>query len=288
MNDEYVPAAAELPTLKAFVQQIERALPEGAMVFQLPLRRTYLNEIGVYRIQPYEHLKLYLVSRRLRWSYPALSNEQVGWLESTARLTWQQLPEQMATEGFSAIVIDRFGYQDNGERVAAAIRAQLGGRGVLAETERFIALDIRGLATAARSRLSSRPEPMSPDLARCPGQTSMMIDRVGRMPSPFPSVIPVRGSRAVKVTGWGVDQPSGSTGRAIDLLVDGRAVPAFYGLDREDVSNAFGSMNYRESGFAIEVAAGMLTPGAHTLVLRVVAANGQCYYEGPPLNVVVR
>jgi phosphoglycerol transferase len=289
MNDEYPAAAAEMPALKAFVRGIEQALPEGAMVLQLPLRRTYLNEIGVYRIQQYEHLKLYLVSRRLRWSYPALSNEQVGWMESTARLTWQQLPEQMATEGFSAIVIDRFGYQDNGERVLAAIRAPLGGRGVLAETERFIALDIRPLsAGAARSRLSSRPGPMSPDLARCPGQTSMMIDRVGRMPSPFPQVIPVRGSRAVKVTGWGIDQPSGSTGRAIDVLVDGRPVPTFYGLDREDVSSTFGSMSYRESGFATEVAARTLAPGAHTLALRLIAANGECYYEGQPLNVVVR
>jgi len=47
-------------------------------------------------------------------------------------------------------------------------------------------------------------------------------------------------------------------------------------------------MSYRESGFATEVAARTLAPGAHTLALRLIAANGECYYQGRPLNVVVR
>ena len=290
MNNEYPATSAELPRLKGFVQRIEQALPEGAMVLQLPLRRTYLNELGVGRLQSYEHLKLYLVSRHLRWSYPGLSNEQVGWLESAARLTPQQLPQQMAAEGFSAIVIDRYGYEDNGQAVTAAVRAPLGDQGVIAETERFIALDIRSLTRAAAlPRLSTRPAPLSPGLAPCPGQSQMVIDQVGRSHFPFNAgVAMVRRSRALKVTGWAVDQPSGSTGRAVDLVVNGTPVSTFYGLDRGDVSTYFGRMSYRESGFATELPVGALAPGTHELGLRVIASNGQCYYQGPPLKVVVR
>jgi hypothetical protein len=290
MNNEYPASAAQLPLLKGFVHQIERALPESAMVLQLPLRRTYLNEIGVGRIQPYEHLKLYLVSRHIRWSYPGLSNEQVGWLESAARLPLQQLPQQMAVEGFSAIVIDRYGYQDNGQAEIAAVRAPLGDQGVLAETERFVALDIRSLTgPATLPRLSTRPAPLSPGVPACPGQSPMVIERVGRAHLPFNAgVAMVRRSRALKVTGWGIDQPAGSTGRAIDLVINGTPGSTFYGLDREDVSNVFGRMSYRESGFATELPPGALPPGTHELALRVIASNGQCYYQGPPLKVVVR
>ena len=289
MNNEYPTIAAELPGLKGFVQQMEQSLPENAMVLQLPFRRTFLNEIGAVRMRPYEHLKLYLVSRHLRWSYPALTNDQAGWEEAAARLTPAQLPMQMSVEGFSAIVIDRYGYEDNGQSVATAVQDVLGEGSVLAETERYVAFDLRTLAgRAALPRLPVHPEPMSVGMRPCTGQTPMTVERAGRARLPFPAgVATVNGSHPIKITGWGIDRPGASTGAAMDVVVDGTPHSTFYGLDREDVSNYFGRVSYRQSGFSAELPSHSLSPGAHTLALRVIAADRQCYYEGPAVPLVV-
>ncbi len=73
------------------------------MVLQLPFR-TYLNDDGIARMRPYDHLKLYMVSDTIRWSYPALSNNQVRWQQAAARLAADRLPYQLAEDGFAAIV----------------------------------------------------------------------------------------------------------------------------------------------------------------------------------------
>ena len=117
MNAEYPGTAAQLSSLEPFVRRIEERLPESAMVLQLPFR-TYFNYSTIARMEPYEHLKLYLVSSRLRWSYPALSNEQVAWQSERTRLDPARLPYHLAREGFSAVMIDRNGYDDRGNRSA--------------------------------------------------------------------------------------------------------------------------------------------------------------------------
>ena len=180
MNSEYPAIAAELPPLKELVQQLEHRLPNNAMVLQLPFRRTYLNENGAFRMKPYEHLEMYLVSKQIRWSYPALSNDQVGWQEAAARLSPEQLPVQMAAEGFSAILVDRYGYEDNGETIAAAIRAALRDEDVILRTDRFIAFDIRSLfGRTGVAPLPTRPGPMTVGMAACGGQTIDVL-RTGR------------------------------------------------------------------------------------------------------------
>lgn len=290
MNGEYPVIAAELPVLKGFVQQIERRLPSGSMILQLPFRRTYLNEAGAVRMQPYEHLKMYLASRHLRWSYPALSNAQVGWQEAAAAVPIQKLPMQMAAEGFSAILVDRYGYEDNGEVVISAIRAMVRDEDVVAETERYVALDIRSLTgQASVTPLPTRPGPMTVGLGACSGQTPVYLDQIGRVRGPFPATaIEVRRSRPLKISGWGVDQPAGTAAAGIDVVVNETSFPTFYGLDRVDVSNSLGRIGYRQSGFATELPPNTLNAGAYILALRVVAASRECYYEGPRMNLIVR
>jgi hypothetical protein len=135
------PASADVIQLKRFVRQLESRLPADAMVFQLPFR-TYMNDTGVARTGSYEDLRLYTVSRRLRWSFPAFSDEQVAWMKSAERLD----PERLPCQPFAAIVIDRYGYWDNGAAIGTAVRAGLTATSVLAQSDRYLALDIRPLA----------------------------------------------------------------------------------------------------------------------------------------------
>jgi hypothetical protein len=286
----YAGIAAEMPPLEAFVRQLESRLPDRAMVLQLPFR-TYLNDEGIARMGSYDHLRLYMVSHRIRWSYPALSNDQVRWQQAAARLDPQRLPYQLVAEGFAAIVIDRYGYDDNGAAVTAAIRAGLGGNDTIAQTDRYIALDVRSLAGASETagpKLSRRPIPATLAMGVCAGQPLMSIDQIGVTRAPFSGAsIHVSGSGGFKVAGWAVDQPREAAAADVDVVIDQTPFQSLYGSDRGDVAGYYRLRTYLGSGFAAEIPAKTLGKGQHALALRVVSSDRRCYYQTPGRPIVV-
>ena len=126
----------------SMVADLERALPAGAMVFQYPVR-PFPVDAGADGIGVYEHFKPYLVSRQLRWSYPALNLDQRSWELNVLRLELVDVPRHLAREGFHAMLLTRAALPDRGDALMKALRQP--GVSVLVETERFIALDIRAL-----------------------------------------------------------------------------------------------------------------------------------------------
>jgi hypothetical protein len=289
MNGEYGKIASELRPLKRFVTQLESRLPPNAMVLQLPFR-TYLNDSGVERMQPYDHFKLYLVSRQIHWSYPAFSNAQTGWQEAASILDPARLPYQIVADGFAAIVVDRYGYPDNGAAVVAALRKGLRDQDVLAENGRYIALDIRPLAgspEAAKSPLPRELSPLTASMAACPGAPVMSIDQIGPVRAPFGAgPVPVRGGGGLKVSGWAIDREHGAAAAGVDVALDDRPFRTFFGADRPDVADYYRGP-YRRSGFSGEVPASAVTSGRHMLALRVVASGGACYYQSAGIPIVV-
>ena len=289
LNAEYASIAAEVPPLEAFVRTLESRLPDRAMVFQLPLR-TYLNESAIARMKPYDQLKLYIVSRRIRWSYPALSNEQVFWQQAAAGLDPRRLPSQLAADGFAAVVIDRYGYEDHGAAVTAGIRSGLLGDHTIAETDRYIALDIRSVAddgAAASPALSKLPVPATPTMGVCAGRPLMNIEQIGEAKFPFGQLLHVAGSRRFRVAGWAVDQGSGLAAAGVDVVIDQVPFPSLYGSDRSDVAEYFKHSAYMASGFAADIPTGALSKGQHQLSVRVVSADRACYSEAESLPIVV-
>jgi hypothetical protein len=286
----YPSIASELRPLKRFVGDLERQLPAGAMVFQLPLR-TYLNDSGVAKLQPYELFKPYLVSRSLRWSYPALSNAQVSWQEAASRLEPTRLPYQMVREGFAAIVVDRHGYDDGGAGIVAALRTASPEPPIVAQSNRYVAIDIRGLALspeAATSALPTRLEPSTAGMPACDAQPVISIDQIGVTRAPFgTSPIRLRRSKAFKISGWAIDQQRTAAAAGVDIAVDEALFPTFFGADRPDVATFYGNAVYRRSGFTGEIPPSTLTPGAHQVSLRVISSNRDCYYQGPGVAIQV-
>ena len=131
----------EYRQLQGMVEIIERELPAGARVYQLPDRTDHLQR-RVVRMQPNDDLKPYLVSRHLRWRYPARTAAETREDGPRDVLEPDVLPARLAQDGFSAIVVDRLGYDDNGEAVLAALLAT-GRTTVLAQTERYVAFLVR-------------------------------------------------------------------------------------------------------------------------------------------------
>ena len=85
-----------------FVFALEKMVPPGTMVLQLPFT-LYLNDSGYARMRPYDHLKPFIVSQHLRWSYPALSNRQFAWQEAASQLQPADLAALAAGARFGLI-----------------------------------------------------------------------------------------------------------------------------------------------------------------------------------------
>jgi hypothetical protein len=103
------------------VADIESQVPSRAMVFELPIM-DYPEVPPLHGLSDYEQFRPYLHSHHLRFSY--------GSNKGRYRERWQREAEQMGVlemvrllekYGFSAILINRKGYQDKGESLLSSL-----------------------------------------------------------------------------------------------------------------------------------------------------------------------
>jgi hypothetical protein len=287
LNQRYGDIAAEISSLKAAVETIERVLPAGAMVLQLPFR-PYMSESDLGRMKQYDHFKPYLVSRHLRFSYPALSNEQVRWQEAAARLDVRILASRLSAQGFSAVLIDRYGYEDEGNAVTTALLRVVEDTRVILKADRFLAVDITGLHNMVADAGAMEPVPLTLSLPPCSGQSLMRIDQIGSTYGPFSNAgAQIPASQDFKVDGWAVDHAQRVAAAGVDVMIDKTMYPSTYGVNRNDVAEYFRRPSYRDTGFTATIPANALPAGEHWLSVRAVASNGACYYESPAVRLAV-
>jgi phosphoglycerol transferase len=142
---------------REFVRQIESVVPGGGMIFQLPVQIFPEGE-------SYEHLKGYLHSDKLRWSYGAMrGRDGANWQAMVAAMPVNEMIDTVATAGFSGVWIDRAFYPDGGAAIESAISTQLQTRPLLSPTQRRSFFDLSG----RRKQLSGDPEKaLNPLLAK--------------------------------------------------------------------------------------------------------------------------
>lgn len=289
-NERYTTIAAEIASLHALVDPLERALPNDAMVFQLPLR-PYMNESDFGAMKQFDHFKPYLVSDSLRFSYPAFANEQVRWQQDVSRLDPQSLVTYLTVQNFSAILVDRYGYEDNGAEITSALEHVLGSGQVIAQTQRYIALTLAAVRSRPADHLldSGKQVPATLSMHPCDGQTLFTIEQIATTHAPFAEAeVDVPRSTELKVWGWAVDHRHRALAGGVDLVVDRTVFPSTYGLNRNDVADYFHRTGYRASGFVAQVPAGALMPGKHWIGLRVTSTDGSCYYQTSGVFVTVQ
>jgi hypothetical protein len=124
---EYKKIEVEYRSDAEFVGRIESSLPDGAMVFQLPYM-TFPENGPLHRItQDFEHVKPYLHSTKLRWSYGAISTDQNDtWQRSVVLKPVPQFVDEIIAKGFSGVYINRNGYEDGGANLETQLTAILG------------------------------------------------------------------------------------------------------------------------------------------------------------------
>jgi hypothetical protein len=291
LNRRYAPIREEIAGLRWFVDSLEQRLPAGAMVFQLPVT-TYLNDGGRARMLPYDHIKPYVVSRTVHWSYPAIANATVRWQHEVGRLTPGALTAALQANGFAAIVIDRYGYEDGGQ----ALLTELGGSGPparIAESGRYVALDVAALPKSVDGvvnlpAIGADFGPATFGLARCAEAPTEGIDEIGSRRAPFGDTVPVFRSGTLTIRGWAVDDRHLSLASDVDVVVDNQAFGTFYGIDRGDIAARFDRPAYRPAGFIANLPARAVAAGPHTLAVRVLASNRGCFYESPGIRLIAQ
>jgi phosphoglycerol transferase len=100
-----------------YVDRIERSLPKGAAVFQLPYF-PFPEQGGVHHLGDYEPFRVYAYSDALRWSYGAVRGSRGDlWQRWAASQEPAQMARTLALAGFDGVMIERHGYEDLGARI---------------------------------------------------------------------------------------------------------------------------------------------------------------------------
>jgi hypothetical protein len=112
---------------RAFVSALEASLPQGAMLFMLPVMD--YPEVGrIYDLSDYEHFRPYLFASRLRFSYGCdKGRPREAWQHRVEGLNPAAMVEALQRFGFDGIVVNRSGLEGGGETLFEGLR-QAGGR----------------------------------------------------------------------------------------------------------------------------------------------------------------
>ncbi len=156
MHPDYAQINAEFARCQEFVDRIEASLPKGAMIFQLPYV-SYPESAGYFRSGGYDHLRPYLHSSSLRWSFGAVRGREGDSLAlMIATLPPREMLEKMVLAGYEGLFIDRLAYQDLAQHLEATFTDMIGVRPMDGDEHRWLFFSL--LDYKAKLRNSYSPE----------------------------------------------------------------------------------------------------------------------------------
>jgi len=135
-----------------FVAEVERSLPPGAMIFQLPYAP--FPEAGwINRMGGWDLLKGYLHSKTLRWSFGTMTGRpEAGWGDQFDRESLPEAAEVLAFAGFKGIYIDRYGFKDNGAELESQLRQLSGNKPMVSRDNRLAFFNLTNFAESLRAK----------------------------------------------------------------------------------------------------------------------------------------
>ena len=131
--------------------EMERLLPEGTAVLELPLTGFPIMYI-FNKMYSYDHARPYIWSHRFKWSWPSLSARHVEWQEEMKSLKGSAFVDAAVLSGFGAIWIDRYAYDDNGKEVLSPLLTS-GTRLLDVGSDRYAVVDLHGVASRLHAEL---------------------------------------------------------------------------------------------------------------------------------------
>jgi len=143
MVPAYAETAREWSNIGSFVARIEEKLPTGGQVFQLPYV-PFPENPPVFRMIDYDHIKPYLASTNIHWSYGAVKGrETAAWNERVSALPTNRMVAEIRAKGFVGIWVDRYGYADDGVAIVAQLKAATGVEPIESGDGRYVFYGLR-------------------------------------------------------------------------------------------------------------------------------------------------
>ncbi|MEM5401968.1 DUF7024 domain-containing protein [Paraburkholderia unamae] len=135
---------AEYHSDAQFVGKIERIVPPGSAIYQLPYAG-FPETPPINALQPYDLARGYLHSSSLAWSYGVMKGRSGDFFfRALAREPLERQIEVARKVGFSGLYLDRHGYADNGAAEEAELTHILGSPpAAISENGRLVFFDLR-------------------------------------------------------------------------------------------------------------------------------------------------
>ncbi len=137
-----------------FVSAIQRVLPPGSSVFELPYM-PFPEVPPINLMQDYDPLRGYVHSSNLNWSYPVMAGRPADWDSQTVSLPTSTLVDGLIASGFRGLWIDHRGYQDGGAQIIGEAQSLLGAPPMNSPDGRFSFFDLRAYAQRLRTEASA-------------------------------------------------------------------------------------------------------------------------------------
>ncbi len=133
----YDDTAASWSSDRAFVQEVEGLIGLDASLFQIPVV-PFPEHPPVHRMVDYDHLRGYLHSDTLGWSYGGVKGRAADWQQRLVGLPLDELAVAVAGAGFDGLWVDRYGYAD-----PDVVEAYLGEADLVSVDGRLVVYDLR-------------------------------------------------------------------------------------------------------------------------------------------------
>lgn len=125
-----------------FVAKIEKSLPAGSQIFQLPFM-SFPESMPINNMFDHDPFRGFLHSDNLKWSYGAIKGRSVSaWQERVSQMSVAAMLKELHRTGFAGIYIDRNGFVDHAKAVEAELQKQLHARPMVSEDQRFVFFNI--------------------------------------------------------------------------------------------------------------------------------------------------
>ena len=143
-------------------------------------------------------------------------------------------------------------------------------------------------AAAAAAGIPTLAPPASAGLARRAEAPTFYLDLINEAGDPLGQPAKIKAGQPTTFAGFGFDPLGKTPGKAVDIVIDGVAYGATYGGERPDVAAYFKIDAVTPCGFRVTLPAGTVRRGAHTVAIRVVAADGMSFFESAPIGFQAR
>jgi hypothetical protein len=152
---DYSTIAGQYGVDRTFVGHIEAVLGHSASIFQLPYI-PYPENPPVYGMTDYDHLRGYLHSDSLRWSYGGVKGGDTEWQPALLENATPVVLTAIAAVGFTGLYVDRAGYSDRAKSLEVQLQQLLGAPLFESQDRRLVIYDLRPLRQRLTATLRSQ------------------------------------------------------------------------------------------------------------------------------------